>query len=156
MELLKAKAGIDLTHVPYRGNGPAITDLLAGRVQAMFTGMPPVAEHVREGRLKLLASSGSKRMAAAPNLATIVEQGVPGYEVLTWFGVLAPVGAPPALVQRVNQSLRDVMAQPETAERLASLGADLAVDTPAHFASVLEKELQVWGEVVRASNARAE
>jgi tripartite-type tricarboxylate transporter receptor subunit TctC len=156
MELLKAKAGIDLTHVPCRGNGPAITDLLAGWVQAMFTGMPPVAEHVREGRLKLLASSGSKRMAAAPNLTTTVEQGVPGHEVLTWFGVLAPAGTPPALVQRVNQSLREVMAQPETAERLASLGADLAADTPAHFASVLEREIQVWGEVVRTSNARAE
>ncbi|HEX2891020.1 tripartite tricarboxylate transporter substrate binding protein [Vineibacter terrae] len=156
MELLKAKAGIDLVHVPYRGNGPAITDLLAGRIQVMFTGMPPVAGYVKDGRLKLLGSSGTKRMASAPDLRTIVEQGVPGFAVLTWFGVLAPAGTPQPIIDRINGGLRRTMAMPQTQAGLAVLDADLTVSSPADFRRTLDAEITVWRDVVRISGARAE
>ncbi|TXL75937.1 tripartite tricarboxylate transporter substrate binding protein [Vineibacter terrae] len=156
MELLKAKAGIDLVHVPYRGNGPAITDLLVGRIQVMFTGMPPVAGYVKDGRLKLLGSSGTKRMASAPDLRTIVEQGVPGFNVQTWFGVLAPAGTPQPIIDRVNDGLRQTMAMPKTQAGLAVLDADLTVSSPADFRRTLDTEITVWRDVVRISGARAE
>lgn len=156
MELLKTKAGIDLTHVPYKGNGPAITDLLAGRVHAMFTGMPPVAGYLKAGRLKLLASSGLKRMVSAPDIPTVAEQGVPDFEVLTWFGLLVPAGTPNSIVNTINQTLQRVMVIPETQEKLASLGADLVVSSPAEFKRIIDSEIRIWGEVVRTSNVRAE
>ncbi len=156
MELLKAKAGIELVHVPYRGNGPAITDLLAGRIQVMFTGMPPVAGYVKDGRLKLLGSSGTKRMVSAPDLRTIAEQGVPGFDVLTWFGVLAPAGTPQPIIDRINDGLRRTMAMPKTQTGLAVLDADLTVSSPADFRRTLDAEITVWRDVVRTSGARAE
>ena len=155
-ELFKALAGVDLTHVPYKGNGPAITDLLAGQVQLLFTGMPPVASFVKSGRLKLLAVTGAKRHTSLPDTATVQEGGVPGYEVVTWFGFLAPAGVPKPIVDRLNEDIGRALQAAEVRERLASLGADLGTSSPEAFAALLREEIAKWSRVVKSAGIKVD
>ena len=131
-------AGIDLTHVPYKGNGPAITDLLADRVQLLFTSIGPVEGHLKSGKLKAIAVTGPKRLAALPDVPTVSEIALPGYEFLTWYGLAAPAGTPRPIIDRLNADLRKTMASPEVIEKLANIGGDLTVNSPDEFTAMVE------------------
>lgn len=142
-EWFKAQAGIDITHVPYKGNGPAITDLLANRVQLLFTSLGPVEAHLKAGKLKAIAVTGTTRLAALPNVPTIAET-IPGYKFTLWYGVAVPAGTPRAVIDRLNAALRKTMAAPEVVEKLASIGGDLNVGTPDEFGALMRDETQRW------------
>ena len=155
-ELLKSLTGTDIVHVPYKGNGPAITDLLGDRVQILFSGMPPVAAHVKSGKLVALGSTGKTRMATEPGLPTLDESGVPGYEVTAWYGFIAPTGTPQLVIDRLNTDIAKAMQSPEVRERLASLGADLRTSSPAEYDAMLKAEIAKWGKLVKEAGIRVE
>lgn len=155
-ELLKSMAGIDIVHVPYRGAAPAMTDLIAGRLQLYFDNMPGVLPQVREGRVRAIAVAGATRAAVLPDLPTMSEAGLPGFEASAWFGMAAPGATPAALVQRINAAVLAALAEPALRERLAQAGAEPGtLDAPA-FARFVAAEREKWGRVVRASGATAE
>ena len=145
-----AQAGIDMTHVPYKGTALAITDLAAGQVQVLFDSIPTGLPHVKSGRLRALAVTGDKRSALAPDLPTIAESGLPGYSSVTWFGIYLPAGAPPALVERVNQAFSKAVQAPEVAASLSKLGVDPAApSTPAQFGALVKADSSRWASVIR-------
>jgi tripartite-type tricarboxylate transporter receptor subunit TctC len=153
-ELFKSMAGVDMMHVPYKGSGPAVTDLVGGQVNMMFDNMPSSLPHVKAGRLKALAVTSAKRSPAMPNLPTIAESGVPGYEATAWFGLLAPAGTPPAVVKKLNTELVKVLKSPDVIERLSSQGAEPVSDTPEQFAAYIKSEMAKWAKVVKSSGAQ--
>lgn len=155
-ELFDSLAGVKLTHVPYRGNGPAVADLLAGHVSVLFTGGPAVAGYVKSGKLKMLGVSTAKRHASMPQVPTLAESGVPGYEVTAWFGFLAPAGVPKEAIARLNGDIAKALQAPEVREKLASLGAELGTSTPEAFGVLIRDEIEKWGRVVRSANIRIE
>lgn len=155
-ELFDSLAGVKLTHVPYRGNGPAVADLLAGHVSVLFTGGPAVAGYVKSGKLKMLGVSTAKRHASMPQVPTLAESGVPGYEVTAWFGFLAPAGVPKEAIARINGDIAKALQAPEVREKLASLGAELGTSTPEAFGVLIRDEIEKWGRVVRSANIRIE
>lgn len=148
-ERFLSHAGIKMTHVPYNGNGPAITDLVANRVQLLWTSLPPVRAFVTSGKLKIVGITSKERSASTPEVPTFSESGMPGYELSNWYGVLAPAKTPPAIVERLNEALKQTMASPEVLTKLATLGAEPAVNTPAEFGQVLKDELASWREVAK-------
>ncbi len=156
MELLKSMAGIDLVHVPYKGGGSVLTALLSGEVQLTPSGVLVLLPLARAGRIKLLATTGSKRLAAAPEVPTVAESGVPGYAVTGWWGVLAPAGTPRPIVQRLNGAIVRALQSTDLRERLAADGIEPAGGTPEAFAEHLRREITIWSKVVRESGARAE
>lgn len=143
-ERFQSFAGVKLTHVPYNGNGPAITDLVANRVQLLWTSLAPVKGFVDAGQLKLIGVTGSKRTAGTPGVPTFAESGLPGYELSNWYGVLAPAGTPEAVVSKLNEVLAKVMANPDVLQKLAPIGAEPASDTPAEFGQLMAEELKSW------------
>ena len=147
-------AGIDLTHVPYKGNGPAITDLLADRVQLLFTSIGPVEGHLKTGKLKAIAVTGPNRLAALPDVPTVSENALPGYQFLTWYGLAAPAGTPRPIIDRLNAELRRTMASAEVREKLASIGGDLTVNSPDEFAAMLKSEVVRWQKLARDTNLK--
>lgn len=156
MELFKSIAHIDLLHVPYKGSGPAVIDLLSGQVKLMFGGMISTLNHVRSGRLKALAVSSAKRSPAAPDLPTIAESGYPGYEAATWYGVLAPAGTPRAVVLKLNSDIAATLMRPDLRQRMASEGAEPAPTTPDEFAAYIQSEVMKWAKVVKESGAHVD
>jgi tripartite-type tricarboxylate transporter receptor subunit TctC len=155
-EWLKSQAGIDLTHVPYKGNGPAITDLLANRVQLLFTSMGPVEGHVKSGKLKAIAVTGRKRLPSLPDVQTIGESAVPGYEFTLWYGIAVPAGTPRAAVDRLNADLRRTMESAEVRDKLASLGGILAVGSPEEFGALVKSEIVRWTKLAKDTGIKAE
>ena len=155
-ELFKSLAKVDMVHVPYKGSGPALVDLLGGQTQLMFSTMPPALPHVKSGRLRALGMTGAKRSPLVPDLPTIAEAGLPGYEITQWWGLLGPAGMPAAIVTRINSDVNAILQQPEVKERFASAGADTAPNTPAWFASYMKSEVAKWAKVVKASGATAD
>ena len=147
-------AGIDITHVPYKGNGPAITDLLADRAQLLFTSIGPVEGHLKAGKLKAIAVTGPKRLAALPDVQTVSENALPGYEFLTWYGLAAPAGTPRAIIDRLNADLRKTMASPEVIEKLASIGGDLSVNSPDEFTAMVKSEVGRWQKLAKDTNLK--
>jgi tripartite-type tricarboxylate transporter receptor subunit TctC len=147
-------AGVDITHVPYKGNGPAITDLLADRVQLLFTSMGPVEGHLKSGKLKAIAVTGPKRLAALPDVQTVSENALPGYEFMTWYGLAVPAGTPRPSIDRLNADLRKTMASPEVKEKLASIGGDLAVNSPEEFTAMLKSEVGRWQKLAKDTNLK--
>lgn len=150
-ELLQSMAGIRLTHVPYKGAGPAAVDLIAGQIQMLFTSAVNALQHSRTGRVRMLAVTTARRSVALPEVPTLSEFALPGYELTTWYGVLAPAGTPRAIVLRLNREISAVMKLPEVQERLASDGVEAATGTPEHFAALLKTELARVGAIVRAA-----
>jgi tripartite-type tricarboxylate transporter receptor subunit TctC len=155
-ELFAAMTRLPMTHVPYRGSGPAMADLLAGRVSLMFDNLPSALPHVREGRLRALAVTAARRSPVLPDLPTIAEAGVPGYEATSWFGLFAPAGTPREIIDRMAREMAAFARRPEVAERIRALGAEPITNTPDEFAAMVRAEIDKWGAVVRASGARAD
>ena len=155
-ELLKMRAGIDIVHVPYRGTGLAHTDLMGGRVTMFFAAMAGTLPSVQAGRLRALGVTTIKRWPGAPNVPTMVEAGMPGFEVNSWSGLLAPAGTPKEIVVRLNTEVARILRSPETAERLYSFGAEAIDNTPEEFAAYISAEFVRWAKVVKAAGLRAE
>ena len=148
-ELFKLMTGTDLVHVPYRGSGPAGQDLIAGTVQAMFDSVPASAGAVRDGRLRALGVTTRNRIAPFPDLPTIAEAGVPGYEISTWYGIWAPARTPPAIIARMQQAVATAARNPETRARFDALGAEPVADSPEDYARFVRAEYDRWGKLVR-------
>lgn len=148
-EAFKSQAGLFITHIPYRGTALAIPDLVAGNTQLLIDSIVSGMPHVKDGRLRALAVTGKTRSALAPELPTVSESGLPGYESVTWFGVYAPKGLPPAVVARLNGELNTALQSAEVRERLAKLGAEAAGGTPAQFAALVKADGERWGRLIR-------
>jgi tripartite-type tricarboxylate transporter receptor subunit TctC len=156
-ELLKLRTRVFMLHIPYRGTAPSVTDLIAGQVDATFTGAPAVLPHVRSGRLRALAVSSPQRIAALPDVPTVAESGVPGtsaFEADQWYGVVAPAGTPAAVVARLNAEINKALALPDVAQQLATEGAVPMPATPAAFGALIAREQPRWAEVVKAGNVK--
>jgi tripartite-type tricarboxylate transporter receptor subunit TctC len=154
-ELFKSMAGVDLLHVPYKGTGQAVTDLLAGHVNLMFAPAQTVMPYVREGRLKALAITGSKRSETLPDLPTVAESGLPGYAAVGWFGVLAPAATPRATVAKASADVNRVLAEREVRERMLGLGADPSGDTPEEFARFIRDDQAKWSKLMKEAGITA-
>jgi len=156
MEMFKAQAGINLVHIAYKGTPQAVIDIMSGQVQVMFANTLSVLPLIRNGRLRALGISGAKRTAAAPEIETVAEAGMKGFEASTWFGLFAPAGTPPAIVQRLSAEIVRIVQQPDMNERLLAQGAD-PIGMPAEeFRVYVKSELAKWSKVVRASGATVE
>ena len=154
-ELFKSMTGCNMLHVPYKGAGPALVDLIGNQVQVLFDNLPSSAGHIKAGRLKALAMTSEKREPSFPNVPTVGDT-VPGYEATAWFGVGMPRGTPPDIVNKMNAAINKAISQPKTKERLAELGGALIVGTPADFGKVIQAETSKWEKVVKFSGATAE
>ena len=154
-ELFKTMARVDMTHVPYKGNVPAITDLLAGQTSLIFATMPTVLPHVKAGKLRAIATIGSVRSAAAPDLPTVAES-IPGFEVNNWIGLLAPAGTPAEIVRIWNGQVNKIMQGADLKQRLLTEGARFAPNTPEQFGAFIKDEIAKWAPVVKASGARVD
>jgi tripartite-type tricarboxylate transporter receptor subunit TctC len=150
-ELFKAMADVEMVHVPYKGAQPALTDLIAGEVQLMFATSASVIPYLKAGRLRALAVTTAQRSATLPDLPTVSEAGVPGFEASTWHGVVVPALTPAPTVERLNQEINSVL--PELRERLATLGAEVTTGTPREFADYIAREIPKWAKIVRDSKA---
>ena len=153
-ELFKSMAGIDMVHVPYKGSAPAFSALLAGEVQVLFSSLGGLIPHVKAGRLRTLGVTGPRRTPSAPDIPTIAEAGVPGFEVSGWYGLATTAGTPAATIARLNAAVN--RALPELRERYASIGADIAGGGAAEFGAYLKSELEKWARVVKLSGAKVE
>lgn len=153
-EVFASMAGVDILHVPYKGSGPAITDMLGGQVDLMFDSITSARPHIQSGKLRALGLTTAKRSSALPDVPTIAEAGVPGYEVSPWFATFAPAGTPPEVVARLNKVLNGLMKDPETLKKLESVGAEPIGSTPQELATHLNKELDRWGKLIKERNIR--
>lgn len=156
MELFKLMSGTDLTHIPYKGSAPAVTDLIGGQVQAMFDNVPNVIQHVKAGRLRALAISSAKRSPAMPELPTVDEAGVPGYQVSVWFGVVAPAATPKDVVAKLNAEINRILALPEVKDRFTQGGIDIVGGAPEVFDKHVREQVATWGKVVKEGNIKAD
>jgi tripartite-type tricarboxylate transporter receptor subunit TctC len=155
-ELFNSMAGVKLVHVPYKGAAPALADLLGGQVQLMFSTMPPALPHVKDGKLRALAVTSLKRSRATPDLPTVDEAALPGFEANTWHGVVLPAGTPPAIIARLNREIVAILHLHDIVERLSGQGAEALGSTPEEFAAYIRSETLKWAKVVRDSGAKAE
>jgi tripartite-type tricarboxylate transporter receptor subunit TctC len=155
-ELFVNMAEIKMTHIPYRGTGPALTDTIAGQTNLMFGSTASTLPHVRSGRLRALAVTTPRRIPAEPDVPTVAEAGVPGYEVTLWHGLIGPKGIPPAIVQRLNDEITKVLKLKEAAEQLQNDGVSPAGGTPEQFLAAIKKEIEVWQKVVRDAGVKVE
>jgi tripartite-type tricarboxylate transporter receptor subunit TctC len=155
-ELFKSMARVEMVHVPYKGNVPAITDLLAGQTTLIFATMPTVLPHAKAGKLRALATIGATRSAAAPELPTVSEAALPGFDVTNWIGLFAPAGTPADVVRRLNAEVLRIMQAPDMQARLVSEGARFYPTTPQQFGDYVKAEIVKWAPVVKASGARAD
>jgi tripartite-type tricarboxylate transporter receptor subunit TctC len=156
MELLKSMTGINVVHVPYKGGGPAMTELLAGQVQLLFNSIPSVLPQVKAGRLKALAVGSARRSPAMPDVPTVAESGVPGYEYATWYGLFAPAGTPRPVIVQLNKAVAAALKNPELAQSLASQGSEPNPTTPDELARFVKSEHDRWSRVVMAAHLTAE
>ena len=153
-ELLKMMAGIEMVHVPYKGGGPAIADLMGGQVQMMFNTVLQSLPFVKSGKLKALAIGSPKRSPAAPDIPTIAESGVPGYDVTNWFGILAPGATPRPLISKLHSEIARHLAAPELRKRLAAEGADVVGSSPEEFARTMRADIEKYLKIIKAANVR--
>ena len=155
-ELLNSSAGIQMQHVPYKGSGQAVIDLLAGQVQIMFSGMSSVMPHIKGAKLRPLAVTGARCSAAAPEVPTIAESGYPGFEASAWYSVMAPAGTPRSVVMRLNSEILRALKVPEVKERLENVGFEIVGSSPDECATYIRSEIVKWAKVVKASGIKAE
>ncbi|MCE9639543.1 MAG: tripartite tricarboxylate transporter substrate binding protein [Betaproteobacteria bacterium] len=155
-ELLQSMAGIKMTHVPYKTLGTVLTDLIAGQVQLFYLGMVSAQSQIKGGRLRAIAVTGPKRSPATPDLPTVAESGVPGYDVVAWYGLFAPTGTPRPIIMRVHAETNRILALPDMRERLSAEGAEVGSGTPEQFAAYIKTEMTKWAGVVKLSGAHAD
>ncbi|OHE23010.1 MAG: hypothetical protein A2X92_09760 [Syntrophus sp. GWC2_56_31] len=155
-ELFKLEAGLDITHVPYKGTSPALIDLLANQVQMIFSTMPSMVPHVKTGKLRALGVSSMTRAKAVPDVPTVAEAGVPGFEVLNWQGIVVPKKTPDAIVQKLNSALLTTLKSPEMISSLATQGLDAAGGTPEQFGALIKSEIDKYGKVAKQAKLRIE
>ena len=155
-EMFKAMAGVNILHVPYKGGGPATIDLIAGQVQMSIGSLIVILPHQRTGKIRIIATGGAARSATLPDIPTIAESGVPGYEANNWWGVMAPGGMPDAIVRKLNTESNAVMNLPDTKKRLTAEGAEPFNITPEQFAKHITAEIAKWGKVTREAGIKAE
>ena len=151
-ELFKALAGIDMVHVAYKGSAPTLQDLMGGQVQVVIDNIPPYLPHVKAGKIRALAVTPAKRSPAAPELPTMAEAGVKGYDAASWFGLLAPAGTPADIVGQLSEETRRILNMPDVREKLLALGAQPAGSTPEEFARFIDAEIAKWNRVIRSAN----
>jgi len=155
-EMLKFYTGIELVHVPFKGTGPALTSVLGGQTQMMFSNMLPAMPHVRTGKLLGLAVTSAERSPAAPNLPTVAESGISGYETTSWHGVVVPAGTPNAVVKRLYTELRQITRQPDVKDRFAQDGTQVVGSTPEEYAATVKSESAKWAKIIKAAGIKAE
>jgi len=156
MELFKSLTNIDMLHVPYRGTGPAMIDLLSGQVKLMFGGMVGTLPNVKSGRLRAIAISSAKRSPVVPDVPTVAESGFPAYEATTWYGILAPAGTPAAVVKQLNRQIAASIQDPRLRQRITDQGGEPSSTTPEEFAAYIRTEVAKWAKVVKSSGARVD
>jgi tripartite-type tricarboxylate transporter receptor subunit TctC len=155
-ELFKAMAGVDMVHIPYKGSPPAVTDLLAGEVALMFSPSSTVLALVKSGRLRALAVTTASRLPSLPELPTVAESGLKGYETITWFGFVTPAKTPPVIVTRLNAQIVKVLALPDVRNQFGIQGIEVLGGTPEQFASYIRAEIEKWARVIKLSGAKAD
>lgn len=156
MEMLKSAAGVDITHVPYKGAGPAVVDLLGGQVDAAFLVPGNISQFVKEGKAKVIASTGTKRFASMPQVPTMIEQGFPGFVAVSWIGFLAPAGTPQPIIDRYHKEIVAILRKPEVMRELEKMEFEVVAGTPDQFAQWIGAEIPRWGKVIRANNIKPE
>jgi tripartite-type tricarboxylate transporter receptor subunit TctC len=156
LELFQAMAGLSMVHVPYKGSGQLVGDLLAGQVQLASMGLPVAVPHVQSGKLRAIAVTGAARSPLLPEVPTVSEAGLPGFEVTSWYGVFGPAGLPAGIVAKLNSEIGSAVTAPEVKERFAALGAEPSVKAPDQFARYVRQEITKWAKVVKDSGAKAE
>jgi tripartite-type tricarboxylate transporter receptor subunit TctC len=155
-ELFKGMAAVDIQHVPYKGSTPAVTDLVGGRVEMFFDGMPSALPHVQAGRLRVLAVTTRTRSATIPDVPTVAEAGLPGFEVNLWLGFMAPAGTPPDIVAKLNEAINEAVASPQVRERFRRLGLEPLSGTPQEFGTLIRTEIEKWAPIIRKSGAKVD
>lgn len=155
-ELFQYLTRVQWVHIPYRGGGPAVPELIAGQTVLYFGNLPTVIQHARAGRLRPLAVTGAKRSAAAPDIPTVAESGVPGYEVTTWYGISAPAKTPRPIIERLNTEAVRALNSPDLRERLSGLGAEAVGNTPEQYSAFVQNEIAKWGKVIKAAGVKVE
>jgi len=155
-ELFRARAGISIVHVSYKGGGQAVQDLLGGQIQMLVTALPTVEGHLKGGKVRALAFTSSKRVPGAPEVPTLAESGYPGLEVLSWYGILAPAGVPQEIVRRLNAEINRVLQAPDVRERFVALGIEPSAGSPEQFAQVIRADTARWARVVSDAGIRIE
>ena len=155
-EMFKTMAGINIVHIPFKGSPAAVIGVIAGQIALAIPNIPPALPHVRSGKLKALAVTTAKRAAGVPDLPTVAEAGLPGYEATAWFGVLAPAATPSQIIARLNAAIVKIAHAREMQERLTAEGADAVGNTPEQFAQIIKSDIAKWAKVIKASGARAD
>jgi tripartite-type tricarboxylate transporter receptor subunit TctC len=153
-EMFNATANVKFQHIPYRGAAPAMTDLLGGQIQTVFTSLPSAAGFIRDGRLRPLAVTSAKRSVGFPDIPTVAESGYPGFDVAPWFGFFATGGTPAAVIRQMNADINDVLKSPDVIEKFSAAGAEVYATTPAQFGAILKDDIAKWSKVVKASGAK--
>lgn len=151
--LFQSMTGAELTHIPYKGSAPAVSDLLGNQIAVMFDNMPSAIQHVRSGKLRPIAVTTAKRSPELPDVPTIAEAGVPGYEATSWFGLWAPAGTPAPVLDKLHSALTKVLQDPAVVKKIADQGGEVVIDTPAEFEAFIQSEAAKWGKVVKESGA---
>ena len=155
-ELFKSMAGVEMQHIPYKGSPPALQDVVGGQVSMTFDNITTALPLARSGKLRALAVTTAKRSSVAPDVPTLAESGLPGYEIGSWQGVFAPAGVPPAIVKRLNTEIVKILNMPEVKEKLAAMGAEVVADSSEDFTALVKAEVVKWSDVVKKSGARVD
>lgn len=154
MEYFKLRANVDIVHVPYKGTGPMLSDLLGGQTQLTFNGVPPIAGQIKGGKLRPIAVGSAKRVPSMPEVPTIAESGYPGFETSQWYGILVPAGTPKPVVDRLHKEIAAALANPETTRKIVDDGGVAVGNTPAEFAAFIARETTRWGDVIRKAGVK--
>jgi len=155
-EIMSAQLGIKMTHVPYKGENPALTDTIAGQVPIMFGNITAALPHVKSGKLRALANTGARRSPLAPDVPTMNESGLRDFSVATWFGLLGPAGMPPELAARIQRDVAQVVSRPDLRDKLVELGVDIVANTPEEFTAYLRAEITRYARVIKEAGIKAE